>query len=356
MTKVATVFLCVLGACSVGNQDESVESQYAGSWWGIENKKEAVLEFLNQSSGQKILSGQESTLWDTPWGDWFPSSRDEYVSQRSGKLPAVFSSDFGDFKNRDLGSEEQVREKRSMVVNTAKQYARQGSLVMLSYHMCPPDLQSGCAFEQMSRFTQDDPYPEWKLNQILQPGTEMNRKHLERIDEIAGYLKELEDEGIVVMWRPFHEINKSWFWWGASSRSADLYRQMHDRMVGHHGLKNLIWVYSVNYWDGENDSPRRYYPGDWYVDMLGVDIYIEHGHEYSQRIYDGMMDLADDNQPIAITENGMLPEDFHRFRNEQPNWVLWATWFGYESRWPDFKYSDIYNHEDVVTRDEMYDF
>src|SRR5690606_38440069 len=71
---------------------------------------------------------------------------------------------------------------------------------------------------------------------------------VEDIDSISKRLLEFQDNGIPVLWRPLHEAAGGWFWWGAKT-GADLqalWRLMYDRMVNHHGLRNLIWVWTNN--------------------------------------------------------------------------------------------------------------
>lgn len=98
------------------------------------------------------------------------------------------------------------------------------------------------------------------------------------IDQVAGYLKAMQRRGIPVIWRPLHEAagntyeyegGGAWFWWGA--KGADVYKRlwrfMYDRMVNHHQLNNLIWVWNSQMGDDE------WYPGDDVVDVVGRDNY-----------------------------------------------------------------------------------
>ena len=66
------------------------------------------------------------------------------------------------------------------------------------------------------------------------------------IDYTAGLLKKLQDNKVPVIWRPLHEAAGGWFWWGAQGAAPckKLWQVMFDRMVNHHGLHNLIWVWT----------------------------------------------------------------------------------------------------------------
>jgi mannan endo-1,4-beta-mannosidase len=60
---------------------------------------------------------------------------------------------------------------------------------------------------------------------------------------------------VPLLWRPFHEMNGTWFWWGGRRGeygTAALYKMMFDRLVKHHKIKNLIWVWSVDRPEGSS--------------------------------------------------------------------------------------------------------
>jgi mannan endo-1,4-beta-mannosidase len=95
-----------------------------------------------------------------------------------------------------------------------------------------------------------------------------------QLDSIAVRLKFLADRGVVVLWRPFHEMNGTWFWYGTQSRTNEefkaLWRHMFTYFTKTKGLHNLLWVYSPD------DGPGKVlddYPGDGFVDIVGLDKY-----------------------------------------------------------------------------------
>ena len=61
----------------------------------------------------------------------------------------------------------------------------------------------------------------------------------------ADGLKELQDANVVVLWRPFHEMNGGWFWWGGKDPDEFIrvWRHMFDYFTKTKGLDNLLWVY-----------------------------------------------------------------------------------------------------------------
>jgi hypothetical protein len=120
-------------------------------------------------------------------------------------------------------------------------------------------------------------------------------------------------------------MNGNWFWWGArvgEHSTAALYRQIYDRLVNHHGLDNLIWVWSV---DRPGDNALDFesvYPGDAYVDVVSLDVY---GRDFAQSYYDDLVSLAR-GKPLVLGEVGAPPT--LEILGRQPRWTMWVVWAG----------------------------
>jgi len=105
----------------------------------------------------------------------------------------------------------------------------------------------------------------------LTPGTEENIALLNDIDTMARKLKQVQDAGVPVLFRPLHEAEGGWFWWGAEGPEpcVRLYRLLYDKFTNEYGLNNLIWVWtSYDY-----ETSAAWYPGDDVVDIIGYDKY-----------------------------------------------------------------------------------
>lgn len=191
---------------------------------------------------------------------------------------------------------------------------------------------------------------------MLTSGDALNAELLKPIDQIADYLKQLQNKGIAVLWRPYHEMNGAWFWWGKQTRLEDLWIQMWERFQAK-GVNNVPWVFSVNFWEdswGANIGPSGYYPGPDYVDVVGVDVYVDAGHKYDKRVHDALSTFGG-GKPLAITENGQMP-DVGTFKSAQPNFVYWATWWGFEKSDKgntDALYTSNYSDAATITQDEV---
>jgi len=170
---------------------------------------------------------------------------------------------------------------------------------------------------------------------------------LRDIDAIGGELKKLSDEHIPILWRPLHEAEGKWFWWGAKGPESfkKLWRLMFNRLTIDHRLHNLIWVLT-------NDDPA-WYPGDDVVDILGIDAYPSDRSDPVSERWEAMKARFDGKKLIALTEFGGVPdiEKMHRF----------GVWFSYFSPWsgpygptsmPTNTVMRIYQSSDVLTLDE----
>ena len=145
---------------------------------------------------------------------------------------------------------------------------------------------------------------EWK--DLVTPGTLLNERWKSQVDVIAWFLKQLKYAAVPVLWRPCHEMNGTWFWWGQKKGDdgyKKLWQMMFDRLVNFHGLNNLVWVYKTNEFKDGVDTHGTYYPGDNFVDILATDVYTE---GFDQVNYDQILELAGD-KPIALGEVGMPP-------------------------------------------------
>jgi mannan endo-1,4-beta-mannosidase len=140
------------------------------------------------------------------------------------------------------------------------------------------------------------------LTDPLVPGSAANTRWLAELDTDAAGLKALQDSGVIVLWRPFMEMNGGWFWWGDKDSAAfvALWKQMFNYFTTTKGLNNLLWVYAPNI--GSNVT--KYYPGSAYVDVAGLDAYYDAPAVINPPEYTAMLTL---NKPLGFTEFGGVP-------------------------------------------------
>jgi mannan endo-1,4-beta-mannosidase len=92
------------------------------------------------------------------------------------------------------------------------------------------------------------------------------------IDTIAVQLKKLQTAKVPVLFRPLHEAEGKWFWWGAQGPepAKKLYRIVYDRLTTYHKINNLVWVW--------NSVAPTWYPGNDVVDIVSADTYAQGDH------------------------------------------------------------------------------
>ena len=153
------------------------------------------------------------------------------------------------------------------------------------------------------------------FGEIAEKGTPLNKKWTaEVLDKIADGLAMLRDNGVIVLWRPFHEMNGDWFWWCPHDAKTKKYRKpqdftglwvsMYEYFTQERGLDNLLWVFSPNV-EYDNESTTKtdyYYPGSEYVDIVALDWYTDTVDDLNScESYDRMAALG---KPFGVAEFG----------------------------------------------------
>jgi mannan endo-1,4-beta-mannosidase len=270
----------------------------------------ALLHEIDSISGHDTLSGQHN----------FPNTVSRYsdrILELTGSYPAIFGQDFGFSAGEDKDS---TLGRPSMIAEVIRQYHR-GAVIALTWHAVRPTEDEPVTFRDSVQGHLSD----WEWEQLLTPGTELHARWEKQTDRIAGYLSELQDAGVPVLFRPYHEMNGNWFWWGGRpgpQGSQELYRQLFDRYVHIHKLHNLVWVWNVNAPSVNAGPVDQYFPGNAFADVLTMDIY----GPFEQAHYDSMVALAGFQKPIALAEVGAMPT--LAVLAQQPRWAYFMMWSG----------------------------
>lgn len=159
------------------------------------------------------------------------------------------------------------------------------------------------------------------------PGGQQHQKYKNWLDRVAVFLQSLKTptgEPIPVLFRPFHELTGTWFWWGKNNCTADQFIELwnftQDYLMQVKNIHHLIYVYNTADFEDEASFLLRY-PGDHKVDILSFDRYQYEGAEGRATFLRVMHQqlgiltkVASDKQKIAaIAETGYeaIPD---------PNW------------------------------------
>ena len=232
-----------------------------------------------------------------------------------------------------------------MIEEVKRQY-RNGAVIALTWHEVRPTDDEPVSFRDSVQGHLTD--AEWK--ELLTPGSPLNIRWCAQVDVVAGYLAQLRDAHIPVLYRPYHEINGNWFWWGGrpgKDGSSALYRQLYDRFVNVHHLDNLVWVWNANAPNGSNAGPiDEYYPGAQFADVVTLDVY----GEFKQEYYTNILALAGD-KPIALGEVGGLPSP--EILQKQPRWTYFMVWSEFiQEHNPLDLVNAVYHDPQVLTRED----
>ncbi|MEU3463974.1 glycosyl hydrolase [Streptomyces sp. NPDC006733] len=267
--------------------------------------KQNVLNYLKSISGNHIVSGQHNKEPATS-----PGQYTQQVHDITGQWPGLWGGDLM-FNATDVAN-------RQRVVDQAKLEWSHGSLVALTWHVCPPTQGSSCAFDGGVKSHITDA----QFAQIVTGGTALNTAWKKRLDEAVPYLQQLKAAGVPVLFRPLHEMNEAWNWWGnrpGANGSARLYQITRDYLAGTKGLDNLIWVWNVQ--DNPAGGWSNYYPGSQYVDVASLDAWYK--NYPSAADYQQLRNIAG-TKPIAIAEMGKVPTD--SLLQSQPQWAWFMLW------------------------------
>lgn len=275
----------------------------------------SLFSYLRDVRGEGILYGHQH---DTSYGVTVSEAdgKTSDINNGVGDFPAVFGWDTLIIEGRESpGRPENTPEENVAAFTDYLEKAdRIGGISTISAHM--KNFVTGGSFSETGE----------RVVERLLPGGDKQGEfnaYLDNIALLANSVKRDDGEPVPLIFRPFHENAGSWFWWGASYATPDEYVELWRYTVEYlrdtKGVSNLLYAYSPG--GGFGGDAERYlstYPGDDYVDILGIDSYDD--SDGSQEWLDSVtLDLAmiarlaDEKEKVsALTEfgehpNGLLP-------------------------------------------------
>lgn len=259
-----------LGVCTTScTQQQTVKDPMAET--GRTMHTENLLTSLKELSTQdKFMFGHHD---DPVYGiGWVGDSARSDVKSVCGDYPALLGFDLG---RLETGSSENLdgvpfdRMRQEIVA----QYER-GGVTSLSWHCYNPlsGRQSWVADSLLDVESKT-------VASILAEG-ETHDKFVAWLDLVAGFINSLETADgvkVPVIFRPWHEHTGSWFWWGQNNCTTEdymaLWRLTVDRLR-EQGVVNALYAYSTGTEaNGDPDKFMERYPGDDYIDLIGLDFY-----------------------------------------------------------------------------------
>ncbi|MDA3930161.1 MAG: glycosyl hydrolase [Prolixibacteraceae bacterium] len=269
----------------------------------------------------------------------------------TGQNPAYYESDFMWFEKDSL----KVADIKAMTAA----YNR-GAVTGYCWHFRGKESNSFYS-KNKDGFTKDKNL----LKKIVAGGDRSENPELDwfytQLDEIV--ISTIKDLGFPLTFRPWHEMNGSWFWWGSESCTPEEYIKLFQMTVDYmrkQGVRNVLYV-----WSPDTKFAMEYYPGDEYVDILGIDMYEMGAIHYKPmemciEELEKLTDYAAEHGKVAaITETGLrmqdnkyrYPEEIHNYwskyilepivSNPKLNRLVWVeSW--YSADWSKHHKSQFY--------------
>lgn len=288
----------------------------------------ALYKFLKDNYGKKIISGV-MTLSRFDETNWLKSN--------TGKEPAIIGLDFMHC-NRNYNWYD-----NEAPVKDAKAWWDRNGIPVMIWHWRDPSRKTEDFYADKTSFD---------ISKINDPNSDEYKAMISDIDFVAAQLKKLQDQNVPVIWRPLHEAAGGWFWWGAKGAAPcrKLYQLLFDRMVNHHQLRNLIWVWT------REPNDNEWYPGDNYCDIIGRDIYKQGDHGSQLAEWTSLNSLYGGKKMITLSEVGSIP-DVSNLITDKAAWSWFMPWYGDYTRnnihnSPEL-WKKMFNSDYVLTLDEM---
>jgi mannan endo-1,4-beta-mannosidase len=265
----------------------------------------ALFKNLKKISRKHILFGHQHA---TEYGHgWSGDDNRSDVKSVTGSHPAVIGIDFSGLSGRPQSNIDRTKESlKNTIVNT---YNR-GGVTTVAWHF--HNLVSN------TDFNWKDSVSSPAVQNIIPGGTHHN-KYKEILINIADVAKSsIGRDGKLapMIFRPYHEFDGGWFWWGKPHCTKEdfitLWRFTVSYLRDSLEVHNFVYAFSPdNRFNNEQEYLDRY-PGDSYVDILGVDNYGDFGRDGRYNVEAGLRklkivsDYAKKTKKLAaFTETGL---------------------------------------------------
>ncbi|MBS7256749.1 glycoside hydrolase family 26 protein [Flavobacterium branchiicola] len=260
---------------------------------------------LKLISKNHILFGhQHATEYGHGWKD--VANRSD-VKSVVGSHPAVIGVDFSDFSGKP--KEEIEKTKALLKKNVIDTYER-GGITTVSWHFNNPVSNNG--------FYWKDSVSVAAMSLIKIGGShhDQYKEILKTIADFAHSVKAKDGTLAPMIFRPFHEFDGDWFWWGKKFTSREDFIAVWQFTVSYLrdtlGVHNFIYAFSPDIRFNSQEEYLERYPGDNYVDMFGMDDYSDFGRDGKYDLETGfkrlkiISDLAIQRKKLAaFTETGL---------------------------------------------------
>jgi mannan endo-1,4-beta-mannosidase len=269
-----------------------------------------LLSYLCDTAGKAVITGQHTQT------NYMEEA--VYIHEKTGRYPMLRGFELLSYSpniNYEDATYECLKEiyDNRGTLETALEWAKSSDgILTFSFHWFSPLHGKDKSFYAKNT--------EFDASKVLTEGAAEREAFYHDMDALAGLLQPFMDEDIPILWRPFHESDGEWFWWGAKGPEVakKLYRLMFEYFTGVYHLDNLLWVW--------NSRLKEGYPGDAYVDVISVDVYLK-GYaptDYHAE-YEELIANTTRNKVAALAEVGYLP-DMKMLEKSHIPWAYFMLW------------------------------
>jgi len=244
---------------------------------------------LKKLSQKNILFGHQHA---TEYGHgWAGEEGRSDVRSVTGSHPAVIGVDFSGLSGRP---DNEIQYTKKQLQKTISDTYDRGGVITVSWHFNNP--------VSSTNFYWNDSTASPAVKYII-PGALYHDKYkqiLHTIGDLANSTKGKDGRLVPMIFRPYHEFDGDWFWWGKAHCTIDEFKSLWRFTVSY--LKDSLHVHNFIYAfspDNRFFTEEQYlerYPGDDWVDMVGVDNYGDFGR-------DGKYDLETGYKKLKIVSD-----------------------------------------------------
>lgn len=268
----------------------------------------ALYANLKKLSKEQILFGHQDALaYGVEWKEWHKSRSD--VKDVCGQHPAIVGWDLSKLGKYEHNIDSVVF---SQMQDWMKEVFKMGGINTISWHL--DNLVTGGDSWDTGE----------QVISALIPGGSHHEAYKAKLDVVAEFIGALKvgflfKKDIPIIFRPFHEHTGGWFWWGDPYCTPEEYKTLWKFTVRYlrdeKGLHNILWCYSPDIIK-DKTTYLKSYPGDEWVDILGLDDYHDMGakgnpEDLTKRLR-MVVELAEEKGKVAaLTETGFeaIPDE-----------------------------------------------
>ena len=197
------------------------------------------------------------------------------IKRVTGSDPAVWGSDFMQITHvANTNATGWFRDTEKSIIRMASAAYDKNMVNIFCWHFQDPYEEKSFNVSGLKKETVE------KSFRSLLPGGEKHEWYkgkLRKVAEVVGNIKGTDGTLSPVIFRPFHEFDGDWFWWGKKYCTTQEYQTLWRFTVTYLRdelkVRNLLYAFSPDCsFKSEADFLERY-PGDAYVDLVGFDDY-----------------------------------------------------------------------------------